>query len=310
MKEFFINLYNNPSFPIYLGAVIGVLVIAFFVVFFLGKKDKENYEKTQRLEAINADAFKETTVPVQMNTAPQIVTEEQKLQDNNQIIQEQPIVSPTIGQPVVEQPQVFEQPVVAPQPQVFEQAVPTPVIEQPVVAPQPQVYEQPAPAPVIEQPVVVQQPVIEQPQVYEQPVVQPEPAPVIEQPVVAPVIEQPQVQQDQVVYPTLNSYETIDAQVDNKINDLQNISNSISNELNSLEAEQEKYRSMASEQPVVQPQPAPVIEQPVVAPVIEQPQVQQPSFNNSNVFSSVYAPQRVEVQVSDDEDEVELPRLK
>jgi len=261
VKEFFINLYNNPSFPIYLGAVIGVLVIAFFVVFFLGKKDKENYDKTQRLEAINANAFKENTVPVQMNVAPQVVTEEQKIQDNNQVI-EQPVAAP-----VVEQPPVIEQPVVAPvveQPQVVEQPVVAPVVEQP---------------PVIEQPVVA--PVIEQPQVVEQPVVEP-----------IPEVEQPEpIQDTTVVYPTLNNYETIDQQVDTQIDNLHNIANSISNELDSLQEEQERYHSMTEPQEVIQPVSM------------------QPTYNQNNVFSSVYAPPKVET-VEEDEDEIELPRLK
>ena len=59
MKEFLIRLYENPSFPIYLGAIILVLVIAFFVIFFLGKRDQKNYEKTQRLETIHDNAFQE-----------------------------------------------------------------------------------------------------------------------------------------------------------------------------------------------------------------------------------------------------------
>lgn len=72
MKEFILNLYSNESFPIYLGIIIIVLVIAFFVVLFLGKKDKKKIEETQRLEKINIDAFKNesvaTSVDVPENT--------------------------------------------------------------------------------------------------------------------------------------------------------------------------------------------------------------------------------------------------
>ena len=57
MKEFIVKLYENNNFPIYLGSIIGVLLIAFFVVFFLGKKDKKKIEMTQKLEQIDPNAF-------------------------------------------------------------------------------------------------------------------------------------------------------------------------------------------------------------------------------------------------------------
>lgn len=364
MKEFLISLYENPSFPIYLGSIILALVIAFFVIFFLGKRDQKNIEKTQRLEAIHDTAFQETTVPVQMDVAPQVVTNEQLNNDLNNTISETPTqhiqmstveddnplnvynINPTpVQTPVVEQPvvapvveevqQVVETPVVE-QPVVQEPVIETPVIEQPVVAPTP-VVEPVVEAPVIEQP-IVQEPAIEQP--------------IIEQPVIeTPIVEEQPVQNNEVIFPTIeNNYETIDQAVDNKIDNLQNIASSISNELDSLEAEQNKYYNMTSEpvieQPIVQEpvieqpiietpvieqpvveeyQPAharieetPVVEQPVVAPVIEevQPVIKsepvKTNYSTNNVFSSVYAPPRVEQPVVEDTDdeELELPRLK
>ena len=334
MKEFLISLYDNPSFPIYLGAVILVLVIAFFVVFFLGKKDKDNIEKTQRMEALKDNAFKENTVPVQMDVVPQVVTNEQIQSDLNNVVSETPVQS--VQMPVVEQAPVIEQPVVAPAP-VVEQA---PVIEQPIVAPAP-VVEQ---TPVIEQPIVAPEPVVEQAPVIEQPIVAPEPVveqtPVIEQPVAQP---EPMVNDD-IIYPTMdNNYDTIDQRVDEQIDSLQSISNSISSELDALQEEQNKFYSMSSE-----PAPTPVVEQPVETPVVPEPvqpvieevqPVMEPVNNNystNNVFSSVYAPSReaqpvvtpepviepapvVEQPVVepepvqpaiDEDDEIELPKLK
>jgi len=70
VREFIVELYANENFPIYLGAIILVLLIAFFIVFFLGKKDKKKIEMTQRLETIKADAFKEVTPPVKVEAVP------------------------------------------------------------------------------------------------------------------------------------------------------------------------------------------------------------------------------------------------
>lgn len=52
MKEFLVSLYSNENFPMYLGIFIIILVIAFVVVFFLGKKDQKLMEtgKLKKLE--------------------------------------------------------------------------------------------------------------------------------------------------------------------------------------------------------------------------------------------------------------------
>ena len=57
MKDFIINLYANKYFPIYLGVIIFVLLVAFFIVFFLGKKDQKKILETQKL---NLEKLKET----------------------------------------------------------------------------------------------------------------------------------------------------------------------------------------------------------------------------------------------------------
>lgn len=63
MKDFIINLYANKYFPIYLGVIIFVLLVAFFIVFFLGKKDQKKILETQKL---NLEKLKES----QNNPAP------------------------------------------------------------------------------------------------------------------------------------------------------------------------------------------------------------------------------------------------
>lgn len=77
MKDAIHNLYANPNFPLYLGIVIIVLLGTFFVVYLLGKKDKEKLEETKRLEKVTEDAFKEVTAPVDP-----AVTKENTLNNN------------------------------------------------------------------------------------------------------------------------------------------------------------------------------------------------------------------------------------
>lgn len=57
MKEFIVSLYSNEKFPMYLGIFIIILVIAFVIVFFLGKKDQKLIE-TQKLRKIDLDETK------------------------------------------------------------------------------------------------------------------------------------------------------------------------------------------------------------------------------------------------------------
>ena len=60
MKDFFVTLYSNENFPIFLGLFIIALVIAFVVVYYWGKKDQKFIE-TKKLEKLNfnndVDAF-------------------------------------------------------------------------------------------------------------------------------------------------------------------------------------------------------------------------------------------------------------
>ena len=129
-------------------------------------------------------------------------------------------------------------------------------------------------------------------------------------------------------------YDNIDNQVNSQIDNLHNIANSISTELDALQEEQDKYRSISInnvempqsidtmlDEPVIEP----IVEVPIVEPESDIEQFEMPvriaesqiinepksTINNNNVFSSVYAPPKVEMPViSDDENEIELPKLK
>ena len=50
MKEFIIDLYKNPKFPLYAGIVIAVLASLFIIIFLIAKKDKKKVEETQALK--------------------------------------------------------------------------------------------------------------------------------------------------------------------------------------------------------------------------------------------------------------------
>lgn len=57
MMDFIHELYMNDNFTLYLTIILVILIIAFVLVFFLGKKD-EKLEETKRLQKIELDAFK------------------------------------------------------------------------------------------------------------------------------------------------------------------------------------------------------------------------------------------------------------
>ena len=57
MPDFIIKLYANKNFPIYLGLFIAILIVAFIIVFFWGRKDKKIME-TKKLEKLNLEEDK------------------------------------------------------------------------------------------------------------------------------------------------------------------------------------------------------------------------------------------------------------
>lgn len=308
MKEFIINLYANENFPVYLSCVIIVLLIAFFVVFFLGKRDKKKIEMTQKLEQINADAFKEVSVPQAVasfqNPAPVQVP---PVQTTEPVMQ----ASPSVTESTI---QYFDTPVqepVVPVQQVQKPLIPTPVVEIP--AP---VIESAPQAPIVSETVA---PIVTEPHnTY------------VAMPTVEPVVEQP------VITPEPN------------IANFENLANSIASELEELERQQQiaqpLYNATTPVEPVTVVEPAmpmpqvsqpiveiPVIEpvQPVVMPVVDEivvPVLEEPKKEElaiatpnseptqtkilNDVFSSVYVPKKDTSSIFDETMAIELPRLK
>ena len=75
MKDFIYGLYQNDNFTLILVIALVILIIAFVVVYFFGKKDQK-LEETKRLQKIELDAFKkEEEIPVKMEVAEEIKEE-------------------------------------------------------------------------------------------------------------------------------------------------------------------------------------------------------------------------------------------
>lgn len=312
MKEFIYNLYANENFPIYLGAIILVLLVAFFVVFFLGKKDKKKIEQTQRLEKINADAFKETSAPVAVETPV--------------VSAPQPSVAQTPASEIV--PEVP----VAPTPQVETTIAPvltpvsseTPVVAEAPVAPQ-------VNAPVVEtnaQEVVMSEPAVEMQvvpeiSVDETPTYTPTPVEKVD----PELYKSPQTIDkliDEKPVPAFNPDPVIEPYVPADVNleNFNNLATSISNELDALEKQQQIAK------PIIEQASSPVIETaPAIVPAPEAPiaevhppltKVEEPlevattpsvvPTKVTPVFSSVYVPKKEEDL--EDTMAIELPKLK
>ncbi|MBQ6841495.1 MAG: hypothetical protein IJO63_05220 [Bacilli bacterium] len=284
MKEFILGLYSNENFPIYLGVIIIVLVIAFFVVLFLGKKDKKKIEETQRLQKINVDAFKETTVPTNVAVpAPEA--------QNTLAVNQAPVVNESVINDVT-----LQMPT-APAEQTVAPVVAAPTIEA---------------APVVEAPVV---PTVSEPVVPAEPIIQ---TPVIEMPVepvqAAPVFELASTQvvdhhlldkeEEQLIdkingesldvdsykssqsveglvqenpVPKFNPDPVIEPYIpEPDLSNLSSLASSIEVELNELEKQKELAKPILDNMPsvepiVVNPVIEPTVEPPMVTPVIEMP---------------------------------------
>lgn len=72
MKDIINKIYSNPNFPIILGIIIAVLVVAFIVVYFIGKKDQKKNAGVQNSNQVpefnpnnNVNAYNQTQVPQQ-----------------------------------------------------------------------------------------------------------------------------------------------------------------------------------------------------------------------------------------------------
>ena len=125
MEGFLDKLYSNEYFGFYLIIAIIVLVILFLVVLFFGKKDqrKREIEATKKLQQINVDTFKEED-----NFA--------KLEVNENIINNENILTDTIILPNVGVEEVGEEMTAPTMDSISVNEIPEPVI--PVVEVEPQ----------------------------------------------------------------------------------------------------------------------------------------------------------------------------
>lgn len=78
MKDFIYGLYQNDNFTLILVIALVVLIIAFVVVYFFGKKDQK-LEETKRLQKIELDAFK------QEEKVPEKVEVKEELKKENEV---------------------------------------------------------------------------------------------------------------------------------------------------------------------------------------------------------------------------------
>lgn len=134
MKEFIINLYKNEMFPVYLGIAIIVLLIAFIVVYFWGKKDQKIIEETQRL---NLEKLKKEST--ESNDKKQIVEKKEELPKNtvaaqNVVAPKNTIVSESYKASEKAKPEMEPTPVpVVPVPQPEKEKIVIPEVQENVI---------------------------------------------------------------------------------------------------------------------------------------------------------------------------------
>ena len=84
MKDFIYGLYQNDNFTLILVIALVVLIIAFVVVYFFGKKDQK-LEETKRLQKIELDAFKqEEKVPEKVEVKEELKKEDEVKESSNE----------------------------------------------------------------------------------------------------------------------------------------------------------------------------------------------------------------------------------
>ena len=84
MKDFIYGLYQNDNFTLILVIALVVLIIAFVVVYFFGKKDQK-LEETKRLQKIELDAFKqEENVPEKVEVKEELKKEDEVKESINE----------------------------------------------------------------------------------------------------------------------------------------------------------------------------------------------------------------------------------
>lgn len=127
MKDFIIELYSNENFPIYLGCIIAVLLVAFFVVLFLGRKDMKKHiaqleNNNNNNNNVDNNAFKEVSEPVKLESP--IVNESLPV-DN-------PEINNVDNEPILDQVNLINNPPLTPLEQIDNNQN---NIESPVIAP-------------------------------------------------------------------------------------------------------------------------------------------------------------------------------
>ena len=84
MKDFICGLYQNDNFTLILVIALVVLIIAFVVVYFFGKKDQK-LEETKRLQKIELDAFKqEEKAPEKVEVKEELKKEDEEKETINE----------------------------------------------------------------------------------------------------------------------------------------------------------------------------------------------------------------------------------
>lgn len=84
MKDFIYGLYQNDNFTLILVIALVVLIIAFVVVYFFGKKDQK-LEETKRLQKIELDTFKqEEKVPEKVEVKEELKKEDEEKETINE----------------------------------------------------------------------------------------------------------------------------------------------------------------------------------------------------------------------------------
>lgn len=84
MKDFIYGLYQNDNFTLILVIALVVLIIAFVVVYFFGKKDQK-LEETKRLQKIELDAFKqEEKAPEKVEVKEELKKEDEEKETINE----------------------------------------------------------------------------------------------------------------------------------------------------------------------------------------------------------------------------------
>ena len=296
MGDFIKKLYANENFALYLGIIIVVLIVIFFIVYFLGKIDQKKLEKTRKLEKIDPNTFKDLSTATNVQVAAPVVGQNQnvvapvepvKQNVNMQYPAQQATDVQQTWQGYQNQNETYDN-----QMQNYQQpAAPQVEYQTPVAAPvnnsgyegytypQTQNIEYQMPANPV--PEVHVQPTYEQPVQFETPV-----EPQVQNPTIA-MPEEPVVSENNQTYNI----------------DFSNLTNSIEQELNSLETMTKSV--------------SPTVEIPKTESVSveeDSSRLEMPMPKNTkvvtDVFSSVYAPAKETPAATADDEEIELPKLK